>query len=409
MLRAQSPRPFALHLMLAAMALMSSKAGLPRWNGGSPHSKPEPSQAWPNIPASLAADLARLDPAAFDAALEAAIAATAGGLADGVEAYRRHPYRRATEKAAVVWRQGSSVLFDHGQINGADDVPVLFAPSLINRGDVLDLRPGTGMLSWLSGQGVHPYRVEWGAPGPDEQGFGLADYVEARLQPALAEVRTRSARPVVLAGYCMGGLLALAAAVKEPGSIAALALLATPWDFHAAAPNQAAAIASLYRVFRPIFIGPGVLPVGAIQAFFAIHDPIVALRKFQRFAALDPASEDAANFVALEDWLNDGVPLPLNVADETVSDWYAANLTGQGIWRLRGEEIDPSAIDVPVLVVVPGADRIVPPASAAGIVPKLRRAERLDPVLGHIGMVVGRHGKTALWEPLAEWIRRNGR
>jgi polyhydroxyalkanoate synthase len=395
--------------MLAATALMSSKAGLPRWNVGSPHSKPEPSPAWPNIPESLAADLARLDPAAFGAALDAAIVAAAGDLACGIEAYRRHPYRRAAEQAAAVWRQGSSVLFDHGQGQNAADVPVLFAPSLINRGDVLDLKPGSGMLSWLSGQGIHPYRVEWGAPGPSEQGFGLADYVETRLQPALAEVRRRSGQPVVLAGYCMGGLLALAAAAKEPGSIAALALLATPWDFHAAAPEQAAAIAALYGLFRPLCAGAGVLPVGALQTFFAIHDPIVALRKFQRFAALDPDSEDAANFVALEDWLNDGVPLSLTVADEAVNDWYAANLTGQGKWRLRCETIDPAAIDAPVLVVVPGADRIVPPASAEGIVRRLRRPERLDPALGHIGMVVGRHGKTALWEPLAEWIRRTGR
>ena len=407
-LRAQSPRPFALHLTLAAAALTSSKAGLPHWNAGSPHMKPEPNPVWPNLPESLAADLATLDPAVFGKALDAAIAGAADRLAGGIEAYRRHPYHRAHEQAAVVWRRGSSVLLDHGQACGANDIPVLFAPSLINRGDVLDLKPGSGMLSWLAGQGIHPYRIEWGAPGPEEHAFGLADYVETRLQPALDHVRILAGRPVILAGYCMGGLLALAAAVGRPKSIAGLALLATPWDFHAAAGEQASAIAALYRLFRPLFVGTGTLPVGAIQAFFAIHDPIVVLRKFQRFAALDPASDDAVTFVALEDWLNDGVPLTLPVADEAIDDWYSGNLTGRGLWRLRGVSIDPAGIDVPALVIIPGADRIVPPASAAAIVPKLRHVQRLDLSLGHIGMVVGRQGKTALWQPLAEWIRHTG-
>jgi polyhydroxyalkanoate synthase len=38
----------------------------------------------------------------------------------------------------------------------------------------------------------------------------------------------------------------------------------------------------------------------------------------------------------------------------------------------------------------------------------LRRADRLDPGLGHIGMVVGRGAERALWSPLAAWIRANG-
>jgi polyhydroxyalkanoate synthase len=331
--------------------------------------------------------------------------AAAREFADGVDAYRRHPYSRAPEDTRIVWRAGGTALIDHGTGDGG--VPALFVPSLVNRGWVLDLVPGQGMLSWLATQGVHPYRVEWGSPGDDERDFDIALYVSGRLEPALAEVARRSGRPPVLAGYCMGGLLALAAAIRQPDAIAGLALLATPWDFHAENAARSAAIGTLYRASRPLFGILGEFPIDAIQTLFATHDPIVALRKFRRFAAFDPASVEARNFVALEDWLNDGVPLTLPVADEAMLGWYETNLPGQGQWLVGGALMDPAVVKAPSLVVVPGGDRLVPPASAAAVLPRLSQATRLDIPLGHIGMVVGRQAERSLWAPLAEWIREN--
>jgi poly(3-hydroxyalkanoate) synthetase len=141
-----------------------------------------------------------------------------------------------------------------------------------------------------------------------------------------------------------------------------------------------------------------------IQALFAARDPIVALRKFRRFAAMDPESAEAIAFVALEDWLNDGVPLSLPAAEEALLGWCAGNATGQGVWRVGGDLIDPASLAMPSLVVAPRADRIVPPASAAALAAKLPHSDRLDVGLGHIGMVVGRRARAALWAPLAKWI-----
>jgi polyhydroxyalkanoate synthase len=120
---------------------------------------------------------------------------------------------------------------------------------------------------------------------------------------------------------------------------------------------------------------------------------------------MDPASAEAERFIAMEDWLNDGVPLTLPVADEAFQGWYEGNLTALGRWTVGGAIIDPAAVTAPSLVVVPQGDRLVPPASAAAILPCLRNAARLDVPLGHIGMVVGRTAEQALWTPLAEWIR----
>jgi polyhydroxyalkanoate synthase len=405
--------------MLATAALMSSKSGLPHWSADWPKARPAPdgpapsqprkNPLWADLPDALAAPLARFDAASVSRAIDGAMIAAAREFADGIDAYRRHPYARAPEDAQVVWRAGSTTLIDHGPVDRDEGgVPALFVPSLVNRGWVLDLVPGQGMLSWLAGRGIHPYRIEWGSPGDGERGFEIARYVSERLEPALAEVTRRSGRRPVLAGYCMGGLLALAAAIRRSDAIGGLALLAMPWDFHAENAARSAAIGTLYQASRPLFGMLGEFPVDAIQALFAAHDPIVALRKFRRFASFDPASTEARNFVALEDWLNDGVPLTLPVADEAMLSWYGANAPGQGLWSVGGAAMDPAALNAPCFVVVPGGDRLVPPASAAAVLTRLRHATRFDIPLGHIGMVVGRHAERSLWAPLAEWIREAG-
>ena len=400
-IRGMSPRPFALHMLLATGALMSSRAGLRPWNNESPDSNRAPG-LWPGLPESLAAELARADPQAFERALDREVAASFGRLADGIAAYRAHPYRRPEEAARAVWRCGAATLFDHSQ---SDTGPaVLFVPSLINRGWVLDLIPGQGMLSWMAGRDIRPYRLEWGPPGESEKGFDIGGYVAQRLEPALDELIRRTGGPVVLVGYCMGGLLSLAAALKRPDAVRALALLATPWDFDAEPPGWGQAFARLYRSSRPLLDPIGYVPIDAIQALFTLYDPILGLRKFQNFATMDPHSPAARAFVALEDWLNDGVPVSLPVADESLGGWYLENRPGRGLWRPGGVLADPARLDMPVLVVVPGNDRIVPPASAAALIPLLRRPERLDVALGHIGMVVSRQAEAALWNPLRDWI-----
>src|SRR3546814_15036385 len=83
-----------------------------------------------------------------------------------------------------------------------------------------------------------------GMPGDMEQRFDLTAYI-ARLRRALAALHRQAGRPPVLLGYCMGGNLALAAALQAPDDVAALALLATPWDFHAGGAHPAALVQSL--------------------------------------------------------------------------------------------------------------------------------------------------------------------
>src|SRR3546814_2051767 len=79
-----------------------------------------------------------------------------------------------------------------------------------------------------------------------------------------------------------------------------------------------------------------------LQGLFASLDPQLVVRKFLAFGRLDAASRKAEEFVALEDWLNDGVPLAAPVARECLGRWYGDNATARGQWRLAGCPVDPT-------------------------------------------------------------------
>jgi polyhydroxyalkanoate synthase len=292
-------------------------------------------------------------------------------------------------------------LFAYGKGRGGR--PVLFIPSLINRAHILDLKPGQSLLRYLARAGLDPWLLDWGEPGPKEKEFSLADYVGGPLEAAIDQVREMTGRKIALVGYCMGGLLAVAAAVRRQEALSALALLATPWDFHAQPPSRPL-MQGVEAVLPWVLAAFGVLPVDFLQAFFLGLDPAASLNKFAGFARLDPRSPEAEDFVALEDWVNDGVPLVAKVAEECFRGWYGENQPARRQWRVNEDIVDPARLGIPVLLALPQNDKIVPPASAVALAEAVPGAVRLNPQAGHIGMIVGRRAVGEVWEPLAAWL-----
>ena len=402
----QGPRPLSLHLMAASLAWTSSRAGLPLLNSASPPWRPEVQSA----AAALQASLEKVDPEAFQGAVERQLHARMAALAEGILSYRRHPYRRKLPDPPVLWRQGTTRLLDYGagrsggQARESGAPPVLVVPSLINRGYILDLAEDRSLMRWLAAEGLRPILVDWGRPGPEERAFTFTDYIAGRLEDALdAVIAETGARPL-LVGYCMGGLLALALALRRQGDLEGLALLATPWDFHAEAGVQGALAAAALPALAPLMEACGELPVDSIQSLFASLDPQLVARKFVAFSRLDPASPKAAAFVALEDWLNDGVPLAAPVARECLGGWYGENTPARGTWRIAGRPVDPSRLALPSLCVIPAQDRIVPPASARALAEMIPGTETMTPTLGHIGMVVSAGAGERVWRALRDWL-----
>ncbi|WP_254424327.1 alpha/beta fold hydrolase [Thalassospira marina] len=341
-------------------------------------------------------------------AIDRAAFAQHSALHDGIRRYQAHPYCRGEDDMPVIWQEGASRIYDYGAEAGGDCPKggILLVPSLVNRGYILDLNRKRSFARFLAQNGYRPFLLDWGYPGADERDFGLDDFIAGRLVMALQDMAEQNGGPLPVVGYCMGGVLAMAACLLEPAQVSKLILLATPWDFMAAGPTQARIAAAFAPTLPHMLSVHDELPVDVLQTLFASLDPFMIGEKFRRFAAMDPQSARAEDFVALEDWLNDGVPLTRNVAVDCLIGWYVENRPAKGQWAIDDIPMTPADVSCPTLVVIPENDRIVPPESALALYEKLdagiRTAHR--PSAGHIGMMVGSRAQSSTWQPVIDWL-----
>jgi polyhydroxyalkanoate synthase len=405
--RIGQPSPLILHLGAALSAYGNALLAAPRADS--------PAFPWtPSLGPDRAA-MADLDLIEVAAEVAARLQATIRGL----EAWQRHPYRRALAEPPAIWREGCSRLVDYGQAPEAtrpEGPPVLIVPSLINRPYILDLAPSRSMLRWLAAQGLRPLLMDWGEPGPAEAGFDLAAYGARRLAPALARAAHLAGRPVPVVGYCMGGVLAVGLAAGAPEAVAALATIGAPWDFGSpcglAGGLRAAIRAQGMEAAEAILDAQaqafGMVPVSLFQLLFALVNPVQAALKFQKLARLDPDCAAARLFVAIEDWLADGVPMPVGAAKDLLLGWQIENAPAAVRWRFLGRTVDPARVAAPALLFCGTRDSIAPPPLSLPLGRLLPRAEVATARTGHVGMIVGTAAPAEVWRPLAAFLAAHG-
>jgi polyhydroxyalkanoate synthase len=306
----------------------------------------------------------------------------------GLRRYQAAPVAAPRPKPPAVAQTGNVTLRDHG----GHGRPVVVVPSLINPASVLDLAPGNSLLAALAATGLRPLLVDWG----DTEPLGLEELIAERLLPLI----TGLGEPVALAGYCMGGTFAIAAAALAGPAVIRLALLATPWHFQGYGAGRGR-LAEWWAQARPMAEPLGVLPIDLLQPAFWSLDEAGVVAKYERLAAA--SDTEVAAFAMLEDWSNTGTPLSLAAARGLAETLFADNAPGRGAWRVGGERIDAAALGLPILDVIARRDHIVPAAAA------LTTAGPGQPLVleaGHVGMIVGGGAPALLWQPLAEWLRQ---
>ncbi len=396
------PRPLGLHLGLASATLGSALAALP--------AAQKSRISWLSEIREEANDLVR-HMEDFDRQ-ELLLKVGERGqhlvseMLSGIRKYHEHPYRRDVTDPSPVWTKGTAELLDYSG-GLTDTAPAVFiVPSLVNRSYILDLSEKRSLVRYLAANGIRPFLLNWGEPGEAEREYSLENYIIDILLPALEAVRDQAkAAPVHLMGYCMGGTLSVALAALRQEKLASLITLASPWDFKEGLSSPAAQFLHQDTVWKPMLENWGELPVDMLQALFASLDPNLCLKKFSLFNRMTMQSDRAQEFVALEDWLNDGVPLVKKVAEECFSDWYGKNKPVLGEWDVGGQRICPQNITIPLLIAVPKSDRIVPPKSALALADQVREAQVVYPPSGHIGMIAGGQAEVGLWSDIAAWIR----
>jgi len=288
----------------------------------------------------------------------------------GLKAYEsapRDPRRPAKAESA---RAGAACLRDHG----GSGPPAVLVPSLINPPHILDLDEQVSLAGATARMGRRVLLLDWGRADERAQ-LSVAGHVEHLLLPLLDDL----GEPAALVGYCLGGTMAIAAASLAPCE--RVVTLAAPWNFSHYPEASRVALMQMWQHAEPAAQSLSALPMEVLQAAFWSLDPERTVNKFASFGELDAASAEARRFVALEDWANEGEPLPYPAARELIEDLFGDDLPGSGKWVVGGRQVgDP--LGVPLLNVLAAHDRIAPADTAPA-------GEAIALPSGHVGMIVG--------------------
>jgi polyhydroxyalkanoate synthase len=187
----------------------------------------------------------------------------------------------------------------------------------------------------------------------------------------------------------------MAIAAANVASVERVATLAAPWNFARYPEASNEALQAVWRQSEPAAKSLGALPMEVLQATFWSLDPQRTVRKFAEFGRLDAESAEARRFIELEDWANEGEPLPYPAAKELVEGLFATNLCGSGKWSICGRAAS-DRLSAPTLHLTAERDLIAPPQTVAS-------GEVVAIPTGHVGMIVG-SARTRLHEALGRFL-----
>jgi polyhydroxyalkanoate synthase len=288
----------------------------------------------------------------------------------GLRAYENAARLPRPAQRPEIARVGGSCIRDHG----GDGPPAVLIPSLINPPTILDLDPEVSLASPVAGMGRRSLLLDWGK-ADDRAGLDVAGHIEELLLPLLRSI----GEPAALIGYCLGGTMAIAAANRNPAE--RVVTLAAPWRFSNYPEESRRPLEDMWRHSEPAARKLGALPMEVLQAAFWSLDPKRTIGKFAEFGRFDPASPEAHRFVMLEDWANEGEPLPYPAAKELIEGLFGRDLPGSGGWEIGGKTVT-DAVAAPLLNLTAARDRIAPASTAPA-------GETIAIEAGHVGMIVG--------------------
>ena len=330
----------------------------------------------------------------------------------GIQLYQKSSYKPTSSQRLQVWSEEQTQLF---RILGADNFSIgerdicVLIPSLINGSGILDLCPERSLAKWLTTQDLDVYLLDWGDIMKEDPAITIQTLVCDRLGIAVSELKNRTGKSkckIHVLGYCMGGALSLGIAAVKPDLFDTLTLLATPWDFYAGQRTLLRHVQFWAPSAMGLIENKNYLSADQLQSLFASVDPMLAQKKFSRFANMNMESEEARIFVAVEDWLNDGQDLPAGIARECIMDWFLNNGPCSGIWMLEGRLVDPQNIKMPVHIVASRKDQLVEYDAALSLRQTLPCSYVAEPDCGHIGMIAGKGSIADVWQPMAQWMKK---
>ncbi|HWG91699.1 MAG TPA: class III poly(R)-hydroxyalkanoic acid synthase subunit PhaC [Candidatus Thermoplasmatota archaeon] len=289
--------------------------------------------------------------------------------------------------------------------------PVLVVYALVNRPYILDLQPDRSVVGRLVDAGFDVYLIDWGTPSPLDQWLTLDDYVNRYIDNCVDVVREESGSDqVTLLGYCMGGAMSVMYSALHAEKVRNLIVMAAPL-VHDEKVSDASLLNrwaqpeyfDVDRVVAAYGNAPGEFLDGGFQSMKPVENLFSKYVGFTRSVTNDDFVE---NFLRMETWSRDTIPVAGEAYRQFIRDLYQENKLAKGTLVLGGERVDLANLKMPMLLLTGQYDHLVPYQSTAGLLEATGSTDRDCIVVptGHIGLSVSSRAHKELWPKVCGWL-----
>jgi polyhydroxyalkanoate synthase len=308
----------------------------------------------------------------------------------------------------TVWQRDKAQLWRYHGGPVRYGPPILIVHSLVSRSYILDLRPGNSAVEYLVGAGFDVFMLDWGVPDELDANNDIATYVDEYLPRAVAAVqRETGCEEVTMAGYCLGGVIAmLYASGRADAPVRNLILMAAPADFHEMGPMVAALREGRLNPDE-LIDETGNVPADVLYSGFFMIAPTTPIAQYATLLENLWNDEFVEGYQAMAQWSRDHVPFPGAVFREVVEKLIRANVLTTGAMRVGDRRIEFSKTGANVLVAMAERDNVIPLAAAEPFATLVGAPERREAVRlwgGHVTFGTGRDAFKHTLPSLAEWI-----
>lgn len=300
--------------------------------------------------------------------------------------------------------------------------PVLLVPPLAAPALCFDLRRGCSLAEHLVAGGRRTYLLDYGAINFGDRALGLEHWVEEVIPEAVRAASADSGgRPVKVVGWCLGGIMAtLAVAADNSLPVAAIALVASPFDFSRVplvAPLRPIAAVTQGRGVTALYSLLGGAPAPLVRRGYQIAGLDKYLLKPYTIASNLHRRELLAQIEAVDHFMSRMHAYPGRTFGQLYHRFFRTNDLADGRLALRGGTVCLDEVRVPLLAVAGTGDGIAPVAAChaiAGLVPDAPAVRLETAPGGHLGVLTGRAARSTTWALLDAFLderprRRRGR
>jgi len=286
--------------------------------------------------------------------------------------------------------------------------PLLFVFALVNRPYIFDLKEGRSVVAQFVNAGFDTYLLDWGIPTQAERFLTPDDYINGYLLNAVDYLRERCDVPKVsLLGYCMGGTIATMFTALHQGLVKNLLILAAGIDF-----STREGLINLWTDPKYFDVDKFVDTVGNVpsefmQSAFLMLKPVQNLiEKPLNFWENCDREDFVEDFLTMETWLNDNVPVPGEMYRQWAKYLFQQNLLVQNRMPVGKHIVDLGRINCPLMNLMAEKDDLVPCAQSAPLNDLVASTDKVSIVApsGHIGLSIGRHAQKHIWPSVAKWL-----